>query len=866
LVISAIAPSSQRLAGATSLLYALNVLGATVGAALAGFVLPMSLGVNNAVYLAATINMLVGLGALALSVSQTSAAAATSAAPSAVDVVAPAREAPRWIALVAIVSGFGTLALEVLYVRTLSFNTAGSVYNFGLMLVIFLLSLALGSAIVARLGDSWNLWRLLAVTQAAAMVGILLAPILFDLGMTLTTVGDGETYSSLLARFALVSLFTLGPPVILAGMVLPATWKLTARDAAEMSRYVGHLVASNTLAAVAGSLVTGFFLLPWLGLGGSLLLVAALYGALAIAGFWRGYRGIGRWIGCAVCLAIPAGWFASGAWRIDAVPLAKGEKLVRYRDGAGASVAVIEHANGHRTLKMNNNYTLGSSASAARELRQGRLPLVLHPRPRNVAFIGVATGMTVSAVKDFPVEHAVAIELVAEVGDALADFKTWNRSVFDDPRVELVVEDGRNYLLGTDEKFDVIVSDLFVPWHAGSGDLYSVEHFRTARSRLAEGGIFAQWLPGYQLTVDEIRTIAASLLEVFPAVTLWRNDFELDRPLVCLVCYKDAARLDAQALADASGRLAKTSGAADSFLSSPLGVCMLYVAGDATVRSWARGAPLNTDNHPYIEFTTPGSFHRHRQRDVAPIDRLLTGFRPRKWEYPESGRRAPPMDVALRAGDLMHDAQTARQANNFQQEYRCLMELIPIGADVPAVAEITIRVASRYRTRNMVSRGDELLLALSQQPQAPVVALVALADLRRTDGKMQDAIDLLSRAIERVPEATGIRHALLDLLKQSRQYGLIESHLQHILETRPDEPYLRLDLAQAFDRQGKTKEAQEQIERFRRLRLGEDRRKVWKYLRGLELGKYVDEAPAGEQASEPAEDEAAGAKPPSGQE
>ncbi|MEX0677027.1 MAG: fused MFS/spermidine synthase [Pirellulales bacterium] len=853
LVIHAAVPGTQRLARATSLLYALNVVGAMAGAALAGFVLPMSVGVANAVYLAVAMNMLIGLAALGLSLPVRKPAGQIRPAPvlagARVLDAAPEGQRAGMIVLAAIISGFGTLALEVLYVRILSFYTEGSVYSFSIMLVIFLLCLALGSALVARLGDRSDLWRLLAKTQTAAMLGILLTPYLFDIAASLT-LAEGDSLSRQISKFGLLSVATLGLPVIMVGMVLPTTWKLAARDAVEMSHCVGRLVAWNTVAAVAGSLVTAFLLLPWLGLGGSLLFVAVLYGIMAIGGFLRGYRGIGRLLGCAVCIAIPAGWYASGAWQFGAPTLAKGEKLVRYREGAGASVAVIEHANGHRLLRMNHNYSLGSSSDAVRELRQGRLPLILHPHPRRVAFIGVATGITVSAVLDFKVERAVAVELVPEVSDAAAEFSTWNRSVFDDPRVELVVDDGRNYLLGTDERFDVITSDLFIPWHAGTGDLYTVEHFRTARDRLAKGGIFAQWLPGYQLTVDELRSVVASLQEVFPFVTLWRGDFDPERPLVCLVCHNDPVNLDAQALRQAAERLARTSGPGDSFLSSPLGLAMLYVAGDRALRSWSAGAPLNTDDYPYIEYATPGSYYRHKQRDVGAMAGFLAGFRPRQWEY---SRPLPDESVqpGLRAADLMHDAQMARQANYFDQEFRCLTELIPLAYEVPAVVDYVIRAAARYRTRNMVQRSDELLLALCNGPQAPLAALVALAEVRRSDGKLQDAIDLLSRAVERVPDARAVRHALLELLKEARQNELIEAHLQYILKGKPDEPYLRLDLAQAFDRQGKAKEAKDQIELFRRLPLGDQRRKAWRYLRTLGLGKYVDEVPAEASQTDP---------------
>lgn len=867
LAIQALWPESGRLARATSLLYAVNVLGATLGAALAGFVLPMSVGVDGAIYLAAILNAVVGLSAIGLSLMEHRASATVRPAPATdppVPLAAPARQSAWAISLAAMISGFGTLALEVLYVRILSFRSEGSVYSFSLMLVIFLLCLAAGSALIARLGDRVNLWRLLAVTQCTAMVGMLLCPFLFDLAGSVTSLAASDSLALEIARLGLVATVAMAPSVLLAGVTLPAIWKLASGDAQAMAHHVGRLTAVNTLAAVAGSLAMGFVLLPWLGLGGSLLLVAALYGALALVAFWIGYQGIGRWVGITASLGIPLAWFALGAWRLESAPLAKGETLVRHHDGAAATVSVIEQPGGHRTLRMNSNYTLGSSLSAARELSQGRLPLVLHPRPRRAAFIGVATGMTVSAALDFPLERVVAVELVAEVADALVDFKTWNRAVFDDPRVEVIVEDGRNYLLGTDEQFDVIVSDLFIPWHAGTGDLYTVEHFRTVADRLAEGGIFAQWLPGYQLTPDEVRTIVASLAEAFGAVTLWRDDFEQDRPLLCLVCYRDAARLDAAVLAAAAGRLDGRNGPPAMFLSSPLGTCMLYVAGDADLRAWSAGAPKNTDNFPFIEYATPGSYYLHRQRDVSGINKLLAGFRPRTWGYPQPALVEPPMDVALRAADLMCDAQTARAANNFQQEFRCLEQLIPLAGDVPGVAEHVLRVAARYRQRNMADRGDELLLALTSRPQAPIVALLALADLRRTEGKLPDAIDLLSRAVERVPQAAGIRRSLLDLLKETKQHTLIETHLRYLLETNPDEPYLRLDLAQALDRQGKTEDARAQIEVFRGLRLGDDRKNAWRYLRGLELGKYVDEAPPQQAASAPG-DPAAQPDEPAGQ-
>jgi hypothetical protein len=332
-----------------------------------------------------------------------------------------------------------------------------------------------------------------------------------------------------------------------------------------------------------------------------------------------------------------------------------------------------------------------------------------------VAFIGVATGLTVSASLDFSVERVVAIELIPGVADVVSKFAAWNRNVFDDPRVELVVEDGRHHLLGTTEKFDVIISDLFVPWHAGTGDLYSTEHFQTCRERIADGGLFAQWLPGYQLTVEEFRTIAASLLQVFPRVSLWRSDMNAQTPIVCLIGHRDPqSDLVAEATREHCRRIASIAQPSATFLSSADGVELLFVAGDVDLRRWTKGAALNTDDHPIIEFTTPKSAFRHRQRDIGPMLDLLASFRPSAWPYSER-IATKPVESIRAAISLLHDAQVANSQGNYVKEYRSLSRLVDVAGDLPVVADIVVEAAGRFRQRQQVDRCDELLTALVEK-------------------------------------------------------------------------------------------------------------------------------------------------------
>lgn len=839
LVARAVVTRPEHVARRTGLLYALNVLGATAGALVAGFALPPWLGIRAGVFLAVAINLAIGIAALGLARRLEPVAADLPRVPAQPQ---PERERPEAALLLAAgASGFGTLALEVLCVRLLSQRSEGSVYTFSLMLAIFLLFLALGSLWVARVLDRTRAWRFLAWTQTGAVVGILLLPFLFELIPFLTLFSKEDSLAVRLVRFGTGSAIVLGVPVCLIGVVLPSTWKLAASSASRVGEQVGVLTAVNTLAGVAGSLVTGFALLPWLGLGGSTLLVAGLYAVLAGVCHARAHAGIRRWAGVAACLAIPAAWGVSGAWRIQLQPLAPGERLLRYRDGETASVAVLERSDGHRVLKLNHAYLLGSTAAADRELRQGRLPLLLHPDPARVALIGVATGMTASAVLDFPVERALAIELVPGVRDALADFAPWNRAFFRDPRVEVLVADGRDHLRGTRERFDVVIGDLFVPWEAGTGDLYSVEHFEAVSRRLAPGGLFAQWLPGYQLTPEELRTIAASFLEVFARVSLWRNDFDADQPLVALVGYPEGAAIDPDAVSRQCARLASGRLPAP-FLSSPTGLGLLYVAGDAVLREWARGAALNRDDRPIIEYGTPRSVFLEKQR-ALPVQELLAGFRPRVWDYDAPLPLERPIAEVFHAADLLQDAVVARLGHHLEREYRGLAELARTSADIPGVAESLVAAAARYRSRNLTDRSEALLAAVAEQPRPPVGALLALAELRRADGRERDAAVLLERAVELAPQPSPIRRPLAELLVGEGLYARAEPHLRHLIEVDPDDALLRIELAVVLDRQGRAEEAAAEVARVRALPDSGDREALWRRLRRRGLGRYLAAPP-----------------------
>lgn len=592
--------AGRRVAG----LYALNTVGATLGVLAAGFLLPVWIGTSRTIQLGAVLNVLIGLGALVLARSRRSPL---------VEVPPAAGRAPGHVLLVAALSGFGTLALEVLYTRLLVNESDCSVYSFAVMLATFLTFLALGALVASAWVDRLKRpWGMLGWTQVFAAIAIIASPRLFV--WINAWLGSGKPASAFEAAGLVVAKAALlmGPAVLLAGVTLPTVWRIATRAAGELGECVGGLTAVNTVAAVAGSVAAGFVIIPWLGIGRGFVLVGIVYAILAVMAWSRVYEDHRR-----VNAAVGVGLLVAGlcllrVWVVVPSQRNAEDRLIHYHEGEGATVAVLETPARERYLTVNTHYSLGGTSPGALALQksQGRLALALHPRPARVVFIGIATGISVSAVLEFPVERVVAVELIPGIVDAARHFATANGGVLSDPRVETVVTDGRNYIYATNEHFDVIVGDLFIPWEAGTGYLYTAEHFENVRRKLAEGGLFVQWLPGYQLALDEVRIIAATFCDVFPDAALWLYQ-DATTPAVALVGgVGGGAGLERVSVAPQRAGIGRSN--------------LRFVCGGARLREWTAGAPRNTDEFPRIEFATAGShFLRGADDTRALVDAVL---------------------------------------------------------------------------------------------------------------------------------------------------------------------------------------------------------------------------------------------------
>lgn len=617
---------SEELGKTGSLLYAINTTGAALGAFLAGFYLPVELGYDHSYVLGITLNFGIGVAAYAISVAGKPVTAVNRATDVSQDGEDPARQVPltaRISRLVAFISGFIALSLEVLWTRMFAQVLHNSVYSFSAILITFLFSLALGSVLASMLcrlrADPFAILTGLLILSGMLVGGTPLAFYWVTDGLEEIASYSGWT-GYVISVFAVVSVVILIPGTLL-GSVFPYLLKMRESISESAGRTIGHLAAVNTIGAILGSVTAGFILLSYVGLWVSIKAMAVVYFVTAI--FITRNSGIRhlsiRAVPVVGVLLLVSFLYSSN---LPLVKISPEERLHEVWEGSHGTVAVVEESD-DLFIKVNNYYTLGSVSDLFTERMQAYLPLFIHPNPRTVFFLGMGTGITPGAALDFPVRSVVTCELVPEVVTASKKyFREYTNGLFDDARSEIVVADGRNYLLGMPDTYDVIISDLFIPWKAGAGSLYAKEHFQMVYSRLSEGGMFALWLPLHQVSKTEFSIIARTMMEVFPQVTLWRGNLLPRRPVVALLGHSEKTPLDSEILTRNVKRVIRNSSSGE-IGDADIMPYILYAGNLTEIESLFEDYSVNTDNRPVIEYVSPVT-HKNQGKGKRSF---LTGLR-----------------------------------------------------------------------------------------------------------------------------------------------------------------------------------------------------------------------------------------------
>ncbi|MBI4473479.1 MAG: fused MFS/spermidine synthase, partial [Acidobacteria bacterium] len=585
--------------------YTANTWGAALGTAAGGFILIPRFGVLAALFFAVAVNLLVAITAFVLSQREDT--------DSVVQAEDGASAGPRLILFAMLASGFAALMNEVAWTRVLGLVVGPTTYAFTLMLVSMITGLGLGAAI----GAYWTRRRTTSLaTFAWIEIGVAATTLALIPAFGRLPVWIGRLVTRYVDSFASIQLAEffiffglMLAPTTLLGMTFPVASRLYARSNSLLGTEVSAVYAFNTVGGILGSLVAGFFLIPAIG-SQSTLATASLISVLTAVALWRGLLPAVAFLAVFAGAILMPRWdpelMSSGAYKyapyyaanLDLESVLKSGDLLYFKEGATTTVSA-KKARGSVMLAIDGKVDATDSGDMTTQKMLGHLPLLLSKDAKNVAVIGLGSGVTAGAALKHPIESIDIIEISPEVVAASQFFNHVNHGALQDPRTRLIVGDGRNHLRYIDRRYDVIISEPSNPWMSGMASLFSQEFFTEALRKLSPSGIHCQWLHSYNMATEDLRTIIASFRSVFPHAQLWalnENDF-------LLLGSPSRIEVNEATFTRNFDRVAedlKTVQIYDTF-----SVLSLYLLEDQDLDTFAQSAALNTDDHPLLEFRAP---------------------------------------------------------------------------------------------------------------------------------------------------------------------------------------------------------------------------------------------------------------------
>ena len=808
-------------------LYLLNTLGGAMGALMAPFVLVPALGVRGSFLAAAAISLLVG------SVARRFARdAGPLAEPRPDETPGAVGSVPSVAALgpaLAFASGAATFGLEVLWTRSYALVIGSTVYAFGLVLLAVLVGIAVGTAAYGRWRDSIarperTAGLLFGVAGIAALAGawaIGRLPIVLLWALELLPVSFGLHQLA----FFLLCLATLLPVGIALGVTFPLLLHLAPPASGGAQRAAGRLYAWNTAGAIAGALAADLVLVPRLGvqppfLVFAALLVAAAVWALAAAARRDAYVGplAAACVFAAACLVakhfqpwdpvlVTSGVHRYGLeWihRLDAKArlaawLREQRTLLFYREGPEAVVAVSESKGGaRRFLSVNGKTDAGSGTEDVVTQRFiAHVPMLLHAQPRRALVIGWGAGATAAAAAAHPLERLECVEIEPATWQAASFFPEFWAPLQRDPRFTMVFRDGRNHLLRTPVAYDVIASEPSNPWITGVSNLFTREFLGAARDRLAPGGLFAQWFHYYNLDPADLKVEIKTFLSVFEHASLWlvppvgpEDGIKSLGADMLLVGSREPQRLDWARLerAFADEKLAAEI-RTTRVLEDPIALAAAWTMGRPELERFAedraafpRGTPLNTDDHPYLEFVAP------RRTVMRPS---------------EAARQATAQYAAMGAA-----AGDSRE----------LLSGVPaFEAGGARAAEFLRELAERHVAAVQPERAVRALAAAIEANPDDVAAHARAAELLVERGRPREAERQYAEVVRLDPSRASAWEAIGGIALDRRDYTRAEEAHRALLRLDPGKVAVWLRLAAVLARQERWSEARDAIAKAKAL-------------------------------------------------
>lgn len=857
LLVSDLTRRGAAFASSIGSLYALNTAGAVLGVASAGFLLIPILGLWRTAVVAAALDLLV---AVVVMRGRPAPPPFFQGAPASRGENPTPSFLSRLIIPVFALSGFTAILYEIAWTRILSVPLGGMVYALSAILGLYLLGIAVGSTIAERLLRRFPVPVVLfGIFQLLLGMSVALGSHLFGLvpgwETSLIVSSIGSALRLFAGETAIAALFVL-PPALMLGALFPLAAAIRQGGRGEAGASVGAVYAANTFGSIAGSLATGFLLIPWLGAMNALLGAAAINASIGALALWLGEgKPAPRRLFAALAAAgiVLFGFVARPAWPAQRMSLGftrllrayrfsasgHGEAVARemiatsgspqgseqlrfYREGRLATVAVLESP-GRMALIVNGkpDATTGTGEDMMTQVMLGQIPLLLAPRARDVCIIGYGSGVTTHSVLTHPVREALTVEIERAVIDAAPYFRDGAFDPLSDPRSRLLVEDAGTFLRSTSRRFDVIISEPSNPWLAGIGDLFTREFYDQARSRLEPGGLFCQWLQCYEISPQTMWTIFRTLSSRFQSGHVFF--FRPSNDLVIIASPDRDLLLDPGTMTAAFGRKEVADDLARVEVVSIPDLLRYYRGSLQRIARMGGDGPINTDDNGWLE---------HR----APLDLIIPPTRgePLGWSNEVADDLAAALGAnADRASDMLRlaadralEVPDRAAARGFSLALRRIGHAQDADAIGPRLAALDQRMDAMKQARAILDEATPLVSRASEEGNLQLGTRAAemlghAAQLDPSDGEIAWRWGTALIAAHRTTEAIGQLRRALELLPAARHFPV------------------RRDLAISYFFMQDPDSALRELDEMDRLRAGSAEARYWRTRVFLQKGDKV---------------------------
>lgn len=774
-------------------LYALNTLGAAAGCFLAGFIFIRAFGVMGTLYTAAGLNLLVAFGGWFLSrfsgveIQEKTEAEAAKTAES-----APAKitDGTFYLLILAFfMSGFISIAYELLWMRSIIHLLGGVTYVFSAVLTIYLLGNVIGASIGSRLAKRLKTPALgFAVTLSLlGFCGVFYLPALIlwtstvlpHVNNAFEAIYSWIPVSPYIIKPLLQSAFLFLLPAVIMGIGFPIALQAWANHVHKVGRSTGTAYGANTIGAVIGGVITGFVLIPLLGLQTSIAILGLIglwIAAVMSVVFSRNSNTLSRWIlpAAAVVLTIitttvPSNLFSTVVKINPKLP--SYYELVSVKEGITTTISLHRDINdGSLRLHSSGQSVAGDDYIQRGDQKMlGHFGVFLNSQAQKVLSVGFGSGETTACLSKHNLERVDCVEIAPEIVEtSLKFFRHINLGDRLNKEINMIYMDAKNYLHLTDTQYDVIVNDSIHPRDfAENASLYAKEYFESAKQRLSDNGMILSWLPTYDMPASVFDSIIGTQLEVFPYVTIWFLTSN-PSPLILVAGSKQQQHYSPKYIDNLLMKESIKDSLAQINIHNSMDILTCYIADQNDLIKQIGDFHINSDYSPFVEFTIDDETPQRQMISKYVVNlRSMSVYNHIDWmgfTEPEKQKWLTDYKRLYKASSYLFMAYVA---DNYLSKLQYCMDGLVVLPNNPALRDFREKVEEHLfrdsiiliqlgKTDRALVLGDQMLTIYPKSSVAWIIKSVA----NQSKGNLTKALTDALRSVELDPESEDARFNL----------------------------------------------------------------------------------------------------------